>query len=95
MSEPKRPFGLTLSPATAQQIADEALQTRREPAEGVALVVTPNIEHIARLRRTPALARAYGNAAVIVCDGWPVRRYATLCGWSVERVTGCDIAVAL
>ncbi|MBN8925201.1 MAG: hypothetical protein BGO51_07480 [Rhodospirillales bacterium 69-11] len=95
MKQPKTPFGLTLSPASAQQIADEALSTRRAPAEGVGLVVTPNIEHIARLRRNPALAEAYRNAAVTVCDGWPVRRYATMCGLSVERVTGCDIAVAL
>ncbi len=90
-----RPFGLTLSSASADEIAEMALTARRDPQDGVALVVTPNIEHIARLRSTPALAQAYRNATVTVCDGWPVRRYARLCGLQVERVTGCDIAVAL
>ena len=88
-----RPFGLTLSSATAAEIAEMALTSRRDPPDGVALVVTPNIEHIARLRSSPALARAYRNAAVTVCDGWPVRRYARLCGLQVERVTGCDVTV--
>lgn len=95
MTAKARPFGLTLSSATAAEIAEMALTSRRDPPDGVALVVTPNIEHIARLRSSPALARAYRNAAVTVCDGWPVRRYARLCGLQVERVTGCDIAAGL
>jgi N-acetylglucosaminyldiphosphoundecaprenol N-acetyl-beta-D-mannosaminyltransferase len=90
-----RPFGLTLSTASAQQIADLALSTRRDGADGVGLVVTPNIEHIARLRQSPALMQAYHNAVLTVCDGWPVQRYARLCGLPVDRVTGCEIAEAL
>lgn len=95
MNAPVQPFGLTLSPASADEIATMALTTRRDPPDGVGLVVTPNIEHIARLRSNAALAQAYRNAAVTVCDGWPVRRYAKMCGLPVERVTGCDIAAAL
>jgi N-acetylglucosaminyldiphosphoundecaprenol N-acetyl-beta-D-mannosaminyltransferase len=95
MSKRAQPFGLTISPATAEELAQLALTTRRGEQDGVGLVVTPNIEHIARLRSSPALAQAYRNAAVTVCDGWPVRRYARLCGLPVQRVTGCDIAVAL
>lgn len=95
MNAPARPFGLTISPATAEELAQIALTTRRGEQDGVGLVVTPNIEHIARLRSSPALAQAYRNAAVTVCDGWPVRRYARLCGLTVQRVTGCDIAIGL
>jgi N-acetylglucosaminyldiphosphoundecaprenol N-acetyl-beta-D-mannosaminyltransferase len=63
--------------------------------DGVALVVTPNIDHIATIRRSPALARAYREAARIVCDGWPVQLYARFCGLHVARVTGCEITSEL
>jgi N-acetylglucosaminyldiphosphoundecaprenol N-acetyl-beta-D-mannosaminyltransferase len=82
------PFGLTLSLDTARQIVHAAVQ---HVPDGVALVVTPNIDHIAALRRSPALALAYRNATRVVCDGWPVQSYARWCGLDVARVTGCEI----
>ena len=88
-----RPFGLSLSTDSAREIAGAAIQTR--PQDGVALVVTPNIDHIATIRRSPSLARAYRNAARIVCDGWPVQLYARWCGLPIRRVTGCDITSEL
>jgi N-acetylglucosaminyldiphosphoundecaprenol N-acetyl-beta-D-mannosaminyltransferase len=87
------PFGLTLSLDSASDIASAAI--RHTPAEGVALVVTPNIDHIATIRRFPPLARAYRNAARVVCDGWPVQAYARWCGLHIERVTGCEITSKL
>lgn len=89
----RRPFDLSLSTDSARDIANAAIHQR--PAHGVALVVTPNIDHIAKIRRSPALARAYRNAARIVCDGWPVQVYARLCGIPVARVTGCEITAEL
>ena len=88
-----RPFGLTLCLDSARQIARDAVHGAR-PAE-VSLVVTPNIDHIAMIRRSPALARAYAGAARIVCDGWPVQLYARWCGVPAERVTGCEITSEL
>jgi N-acetylglucosaminyldiphosphoundecaprenol N-acetyl-beta-D-mannosaminyltransferase len=88
-----RPFGLTLSMDTAREIA--CMAVRDTPDDGVALVVTPNIDHIATIRRFPPLARAYRNAARIVCDGWPVQLYARWCGLRVRRVTGCDLTAEL
>jgi N-acetylglucosaminyldiphosphoundecaprenol N-acetyl-beta-D-mannosaminyltransferase len=87
------PFGLTLSLDTAREIAGTAV--RHRPDDGVALVVTPNIDHIATIRRSPPLARAYRNAARIVCDGWPVQVYARWCGLHVNRVTGCELTSEL
>jgi N-acetylglucosaminyldiphosphoundecaprenol N-acetyl-beta-D-mannosaminyltransferase len=84
-----RPFDLSLSTDSARDIASAAVH--QQPIHGVALVVTPNIDHIATIRRSPPLARAYRNAARIVCDGWPVKVYARMCGMSVARVTGCEI----
>ena len=91
-ANPARPFGLSFSTASAGDIAGMAVMEPRSASEGVALVVTPNIDHIAWLRRSPAMARAYAGAAVIVCDGWPVRFYARVRGLPVNRVTGCEIA---
>jgi N-acetylglucosaminyldiphosphoundecaprenol N-acetyl-beta-D-mannosaminyltransferase len=91
----KRPFGLTLSTDGARAIAAAAVHAERSPQDGVGLVVTPNIDHIAIIRRSPAMARAYRNAARIVCDGWPVSVYARLCGVQVDRVTGCEITAEL
>lgn len=88
-----RPFGLDLSTDSAHDIACAAI--RQTPPGGVALVVTPNIDHIATIRRSPALAHAYRNAARIVCDGWPVQLYARFCGLQVARVTGCEITAEL
>jgi N-acetylglucosaminyldiphosphoundecaprenol N-acetyl-beta-D-mannosaminyltransferase len=88
-----QPFGLTLSMDTAKEIACTAVS--HTPDDGVALVVTPNIDHIATIRRSVPLARAYHNAARVVCDGWPVQIYARWCGLRVRRVTGCDITAEL
>ena len=88
-----RPFGLDLSMDSARDIARAAIL--QPPTDHVALVVTPNIDHIATIRRSPALAKAYDNAARIVCDGWPVQLYARFCGLQVARVTGCEITAEL
>lgn len=79
------------STASAGEIVDQALGDRRQPSDGVALVVTPNIDHIAWLRRSKAMVRAYAGAAITVCDGWPVQLYARIRGLRVSRVTGCEI----
>jgi N-acetylglucosaminyldiphosphoundecaprenol N-acetyl-beta-D-mannosaminyltransferase len=89
----RNPFGLTLSRESAREIVRIAL--RQPPTDGVALVVTPNIDHIATILRSPPLARAYRNAARIVCDGWPVQVYARWCGLDIGRVTGCEITYEL
>jgi N-acetylglucosaminyldiphosphoundecaprenol N-acetyl-beta-D-mannosaminyltransferase len=89
----RRPFGLLLSAESARDIACAAI--RQRPDDDVALVVTPNIDHIATIHRSPALARAYRHAARIVCDGWPVQLYARVCGHRVARVTGCEITSEL
>lgn len=87
------PFGLNLSTDSARDIVSTAV--RHSQVDGVALVVTPNIDHIATIRRSPALAGAYRKAARIVCDGWPVQLYARFCGVRVARVTGCEITAEL
>jgi len=67
------------------------LLRRRLAREGVGLVVTPNIDHIAQLRRNSAFRHAYANAEMVLCDGFPVHYYALARGHAVKRVTGCEV----
>ncbi len=60
------------------------------------LVVTPNMNHVARLDTSPELAAAYDRAALILPDGWPVVRLARRLGADVsERVTGSGLVARL
>jgi N-acetylglucosaminyldiphosphoundecaprenol N-acetyl-beta-D-mannosaminyltransferase len=81
-------FGVRITEAGARDIAQRIMRLRPERVE---LVVTPNIDHVVHLRRNVRFARAYRNAAIVVCDGFPVRYYAVLNGVAVQRVTGSDI----
>ena len=101
MSHPAHPpspriFGLTVCPLTAAEVAARLLAAPRPSAAGVGLVVTPNIQHIALLRRDPALRAACAEADIILCDGFPVYYYARLRGCAVPgRVTGREVVAEL
>ncbi|HTH97695.1 MAG TPA: undecaprenyl-phosphate glucose phosphotransferase [Stellaceae bacterium] len=87
-----RVFGFKISAWSARQIADHLVSTRRSKEDGVGLVVTPNIHHIAMLRSDEAFVKAYNSAEIITCDGFPVYYYARLRDtFAPGRVTGCDI----
>lgn len=89
-------FGLAVSPLTAKGVAERILSSPRGANAGVGLVVTPNIQHIALLREDASFRRAYADAEIVTCDGFPVYHYARMRGCEVPgRVTGCDIAVHL
>ena len=73
----------------------DATETMLRPTARARLVVTPNIDHVARLRRSPAFRQAYRNADMILCDGFPVHAYARLFSSEARHVTGCDLLGAL
>jgi len=91
----RRIFGFTPSPLSAAEIAAAALRDERKPEEGVCLVITPNIDYVARLREDAAFLDACRQADIVTCDGWPVAAYARLRGCGSHRVTGYDIAASL
>ena len=91
-SQSPRIFGLSVTEGSAWDICEEVIHVRPERAE---LLVTPNVDHVVNLRRDVAFARAYRSAAIVVCDGFPVRYYAALRGIAVQRVTGIDILEAV
>ncbi len=55
-------------------------------------VVTPNIDHIVRLRKDIVFKNIYGNAALVLPDGMPVIWAAQFLGAPLkEKVSGADI----
>ena len=77
------------SDEVAGTIAAEIVQGR------VHLVVTPNLDHVRRLR-SPDFAAAYASARLVCPDGLPVLLYARLRGLKLRRrVTGCDVFARL
>jgi N-acetylglucosaminyldiphosphoundecaprenol N-acetyl-beta-D-mannosaminyltransferase len=91
----RRIFGFLPSRLSAAEIARQAAARRRTIEDGVCLVITPNIDHVARLRHDGDFAAAYAQADIVTCDGWPVALYARLRGLPALRVTGYDIAAEL
>ena len=93
LSRPRRRiFGLKITEGDTGEVARHVVRVRPTRVE---LMVTPNIDHIVHLRSNATFARAYRSAAIVVCDGFPVRYYAALCGIRVQRVTGVDILEGL
>jgi N-acetylglucosaminyldiphosphoundecaprenol N-acetyl-beta-D-mannosaminyltransferase len=85
---PRQIFGLSITEGDAAEVARRIVRVRPERVE---LMVTPNIDHIVHLRSNAVFARAYRRAAIVVCDGFPIRYYAALCGVAVQRVTGVEV----
>jgi len=60
------------------------------------LVVTPNMNHVARLQSSTEFASIYERAALILADGWPVVRLANSLGAGISgRATGSGITHTL
>lgn len=58
-------------------------------------VVTPNVDHVVRLRRQPDLMRCYSQAWLSVCDSRPIAALSRLLGRRLSVVTGSDLTVNL
>jgi N-acetylglucosaminyldiphosphoundecaprenol N-acetyl-beta-D-mannosaminyltransferase len=88
---PRPTFGFWPSSQSIDQVVTTVLSRTRPREAGVGLIVTPNIDHIAQLKRNVKFRRAYAAAELILCDGFPVHYYALARGHSVNRVTGCQL----
>lgn len=76
----------------------EALLARSAPlTPGEAhLIVTPNMNHLARLQHSPEFGAIYRRADVFLADGWPVVRLANSLGARLgHRTTGSGIVATL
>ncbi|MCS0496878.1 WecB/TagA/CpsF family glycosyltransferase [Ancylobacter sp. MQZ15Z-1] len=89
-------FGFRFSPARMKSIVEFIVANPVPLDGGVRCVVTANLDHICRLRVSPAFRHAYSDAWLRTIDGMPVLAYARLRGSTVPcRITGADLFAQL
>jgi len=88
-------FGFSPSELSFEAVVDLILEKSLRHEDGVQLVVTPNIDHVAQLRQNEAFRAAYAGARLILCDGFPIHYWAVLNGIRAHHITGCDLTTAL
>ncbi|KAA5803929.1 WecB/TagA/CpsF family glycosyltransferase [Alkalicaulis satelles] len=76
---------------------DTALErvAMRDPNAPFAFIVTPNVDHLVRLRRDGAFATLYAQAWLTVCDSRVLELIAALSGEDIDVTPGSDLAAAL
>lgn len=79
-------------PNPAQAIADTI--RRAKQAESFTLF-TLNLDHLVKLRRSPAFRNAYASADIVTADGAPVAWLARMQSPTIERTTGADLLIPL
>lgn len=68
---------------------------QRRASDAFAYVVTPNVDHIARLARMPHLLAVYEGAWMSWCDSHPVRRLARIAGHDLAHMNGTDVMMRI
>lgn len=58
-------------------------------------VVTPNVDHVVRLKRDKALTPYYDRAWLSLCDSQPIAKLAKLISLNLPLVTGSDLTATL
>lgn len=76
---------------------DAALEriAMRAPRAPFAFVVTPNVDHLVRMKHDRALAPLYAQAWLTVCDSRVLELLAFMSGESVDVTPGSDLTEAL
>jgi N-acetylglucosaminyldiphosphoundecaprenol N-acetyl-beta-D-mannosaminyltransferase len=81
--------GVTINLPTLRAAHAEAV-SRASSGVGFALF-TMNLDHLAKIRASPTFRAAYGRAALVTADGWPVVWLANRRGAKLERTCGADL----
>jgi len=87
-------LGLDFEPIHASQLADR-LAGHREPSDSFAYLVTPNVDHMVRLDREPALRSLYENADLVVNDSRVLAFLASRDGLALPAAPGADIVAEI
>ncbi len=91
-------FGVSIDAVTLGEAAEVVLgwANTRAGDSSVRYVVTPNLDHVIRLREDPAFRRAYQDASLVVADGMPLVVAGRVFGEPLpERVAGSDLVPRL
>src|SRR3954447_2764354 len=75
---------LTFDRLTFRQVKDRLRAVTAASPYGY--IVTPNVDHIVRLRREPALRRLYDDARLCLCDSRVLKLLARLSGINLPLV---------
>ncbi|MGX6646657.1 WecB/TagA/CpsF family glycosyltransferase [Maricaulaceae bacterium MS644] len=67
----------------------------RDPGQPFAFVVTPNVDHLVRLRRDPVFAPLYAQAWLTVCDSRILELIAAMSGEHIDVTAGSDLTETL
>ena len=65
------------------------------PGDPYRYIVTPNVDHVIRAAREPALLASYEAAYLSVCDSTPIVKLARILRMDLPLVTGSDMTVRL
>lgn len=89
-------FGLPVTAARPQQIVQLLAQRAATRVATPFVVVTPNVDHVVRFEKNPALRQQYLQADMLLVDGAPLILAARLLRRPLPgRVTGADLMPAL
>ncbi len=91
-------FGIDIDRVTLQSAAVRLTDWVEQGERNCRYVVTPNLDHVMLYRDSPALREAYGEASLVVADGWPLVTASRLFRKEhplPERVAGSDLVPGL
>ena len=89
-------FGVRIHAVCMNQAVETLLNWLSDAQPTCRYVVTPNVDHIVKLRSNVALREAYGSASLVVADGWPLVSASRWLGRPLpERIAGSDLTPML
>lgn len=97
MNEKTEVFGLAIDVVDLPGAVDAVLAlVAARQNKTAALIVTPNLDHVVRLRTDDAFRRAYRDADLVLADGFPLVLASRLGARQLPgRVTGSDLVLPL
>lgn len=85
-------FGIGIDVMTLEMASSTLIDWMDEPAAGCRYVVTPNVDHVVKLRSSPQFLVAYRDASMVLADGKPIVLASRLLRRSLRvTVTGSDL----
>ncbi|WP_371227797.1 WecB/TagA/CpsF family glycosyltransferase [Roseovarius sp. 2305UL8-3] len=84
---------ITVNMPTRAALEAEVMQ-RFDAREGFALA-TVNLDHLVKMRASPAFTTAYAAQDLVVADGWPIAALSRLARRPVTLMPGSDMVIPL
>jgi len=83
-------YGINFSNLTKPEVLERIAELSRDGKKE--FVVTPNVDHIVRLKKDADFQKVYESAALVLTDGMPVYFTSKLLGKPIkEKISGSDI----